>query len=376
MRLEPWLLRNRKWALQSISSRPSRFSGFLSDQKWLRSLYFEWADSKKPSESPRQMQTDYTFARSSPLHTFHTQSENWEVSHRAGIRCLARGSILKVVSWNLEWRFWAAERATAAVEHLCHTVGHDAQSTVIMLQEVCAESLHVILDHPWIQENFATTTAEAPQSIVFSIPDQSFVLTHEEWRAASYFTVMLIPKDLRTIKCFRVPFPTCMGRDALVVDIPVSSENGSSFQKESLRLCTTHLESLGTAAPRIPQLALVSSILKGKPSSRYKIIAGLVGGDMNSIDKSDNQIHKRDDTDLRDIWEDTPAPLVPKLKPFVKDWTYGRARGNTWGYQSNGARTRKRLDKFLYTGALETSSIANFEDTMGKLSRLGVGLKT
>ena len=107
----------------------------------------------------------------------------------------------------------------------------------------------------------------------------------------------------------------------------------------------------------------------------YKIVAGL-GGDMNSMDKLEHEFHKRDDIDLKDIWEDVPAPPIPKLRPFQKDLTYGRARGNTYGYQSDKNRERKRLDKFFYTGSLETVPLGEVHDVIGKLGRLGIGLKT
>ncbi|KAL8717490.1 MAG: hypothetical protein Q9225_005271 [Loekoesia sp. 1 TL-2023] len=74
--------------------------------------------------------------------------------------------------------------------------------------------------------------------------------------------------------------------------------------------------------------------------------------------------------------EDVPAPPTPQLKPFQKDLTYGRAKGNTYGYQSDKNRERKRLDKFLYTGSLETVPLSEVQDVTGKLGRLGIGLKT
>jgi hypothetical protein len=136
-------------------------------------------------------------------------------------------------------------------------------------------------------------------------------------------------------------------------------------------------------ADRPRQLALISAILKGKPPSTYKIplstykiAAGLVGGDMNSIDKAEHELHKREDIDLKDVWEDVPAPPIPKLKPFQRDLTFGRAKGNTYGYQSDANRARQRLDKFFHSGALETIPLDEFDATTGRLSRLGLGLKT
>ncbi len=124
-----------------------------------------------------------------------------------------------------------------------------------------------------------------------------------------------------------------MGRDALVVDIPVFSSREQTESKECLRLCTTHLESLWSGkAYRPGQLGLISTLLKGVPTMKSRIVAGLVGGDMNAIDRPEHDFHKAIDVDLQDAWEDVPAPPIPVLKPFQRDFSYGRARGNTWGY--------------------------------------------
>lgn len=98
---------------------------------------------------------------------------------------------------------------------------------------------------------------------------------------------------------------------------------------------------------------------------------------MNSVNPSEHNTHRAPELGLKDRWEDEPAPTPPALKPFQKDITYGKARGNTWGYQSDRARrTRKRLDKFLYTGSIETFALSEAQDITGKLGRFGIGLKT
>jgi hypothetical protein len=97
---------------------------------------------------------------------------------------------------------------------------------------------------------------------------------------------------------------------------------------------------------------------------------------MNAIDAPEHELHKADNVDLKDVWEDVPAPPNPVLKPFQKDTTYGRARGNTWGYQSDRSRTRKHLDKFFYTGQVETMALTEPQDVTGKLGRVGIDLKT
>lgn len=97
---------------------------------------------------------------------------------------------------------------------------------------------------------------------------------------------------------------------------------------------------------------------------------------MNPISPLDFTCHKTSDVDLRDVWEDTPFLPSPRLKPFQKDLTYGRAKGNTWGYQSKAVRGRKRMDKFLYTGSVDTEALSEAQDLSGKIGRLGIGLKT
>ena len=286
--------------------------------------------------------------------------------------------MLKVVSWNIDWSSAGTEaRATAALGHLQALFGEIQDPFVVMFQEVCRESLRVILENPWVQRNFVLSNTKAPESLYTNIPGDSFIIKRLDWRAAPYFSLLMISRNLAIENCFRVPFETEMGRDALVVDIPVFNSEDQTESKACLRLCTTHLESLWSGkAYRPGQLGLISTLLKGIPTVRSRIVAGLVGGDMNAIDRSEHEFHRAIDVDLQDVWEDVPAPPIPVLKPFQRDFSYGRARGNTWGYQSNKPRERKRMDKFLYTGSLETVVPDKAQDVIGRLGRLGVGLKT
>lgn len=168
-----------------------------------------------------------------------------------------------------------------------------------------------------------------------------------------------------------------MGRDALVVDIPVLNPGGQTRSIECLRLCTTHLESLWPGkAYRPGQLALISALLKGTLAMDSKIIAGVVGGDMSAIDGTEHDFHKAGDVDMKDVWEDVPAPSVPARKPFRKDLADGRARGNTWGYQSKAKRNGKRMDKFFYTGLLRPVVLGEAQDVTGRFGPIGMGLKT
>jgi hypothetical protein len=57
--------------------------------------------------------------------------------------------------------------------------------------------------------------------------------------------IRLNARDVPAENWFRAPFPSKMERDALVVDIPVSSSKcDTANPKKIIRLCTTHLESL------------------------------------------------------------------------------------------------------------------------------------
>jgi hypothetical protein len=67
-------------------------------------------------------------------------------------KCLERGGIFKVVSWNIYMhRFWVEERASAALKYLRNIFGDEIKSIVIMFQEVRSESLRIILEDSWVQ---------------------------------------------------------------------------------------------------------------------------------------------------------------------------------------------------------------------------------
>ncbi|KAF8540041.1 hypothetical protein BDD12DRAFT_834952 [Trichophaea hybrida] len=196
---------------------------------------------------------------------------------------------------------------------------------VVMLQEVQSESLRNIFEHPWIRLNFVLSDIKA-------------------WQC--YFTIMMVSKLIDTSAWFRVPLKSIMERDALFVDIPLTSEEGQPT-KNRLRLCTVHLESLPEGESlRLHQLAQISKFLRAPETAEGKVIASLVGGDMNTILPSDHGMHKMSEVDLHDVWEDTPPLPIPLRKPFRKDLTYGLAWGNTWGYQACWMKLRIRLESW------------------------------
>jgi hypothetical protein len=167
-----------------------------------------------------------------------------------------------------------------------------------------------------------------------------------------------------------------MGRDALVVGISVSDEPQA---RQAMRLCTTHLESLPGANPyRFSQLAMISTLLKEPQTSEHENIAGVVGGDMSAMRFSDRMMHEAPRVSLKDIWEDAPQQALPGLEPGEEDPTYGRARGYTFGYQSQHPSIRRRLSKFFYTGKVDSIALSKplVQDVTGKLGRVGIGCRT
>ncbi|KAK4042283.1 hypothetical protein C8A01DRAFT_33632 [Parachaetomium inaequale] len=117
-----------------------------------------------------------------------------------------------------------------------------------------------------------------------------------------------------------------MQRDALFADIALPDSH-------TLRLCTTHLESLRASPPLRPaQLAVAAQYLR-------QAHAGVLGGDLNAIEAFDRTLHA--ECGLRDAY----------LEMGGKE---GEEAGMTWG-QMVGRRQRERfglgrLDKILFWG--------------------------
>ena len=65
--------------------------------------------------------------------------------------CLLRGSVLKVVSWNIDaFSLGLGIRTSLALGHLQELFGIALGHLVVMLQEVCHESLQAILENLWV----------------------------------------------------------------------------------------------------------------------------------------------------------------------------------------------------------------------------------
>lgn len=66
---------------------------------------------------------------------------------------------------------------------------------------------------------------------------------------------------------------------------------------------------------------------------------------MNAIERCEHELPRVDEVNLKDAWEDFPAPQAQGRKPGQKDLTYGRAKGITWGYQSLKKASERRDEK-------------------------------
>jgi tyrosyl-DNA phosphodiesterase 2 len=279
---------------------------------------------------------------------------------RTGTHLLRRKSLLKVVSWNIDFPSpGPVERVTAILQYLESGFGNNPGQLVILLQEVCPSSVETILQNEWVRQNFAVVGQDPPRTLQAGIP-----------RLARYFTMAMIPKFLRAKGAFRLPLPSEMGRDALFVDLMLQPTVESKGAETVFRLCTTHLESLGPGTfLRARQLKLIAKKLRDDTQT-VKVTAGLVGGDMNALHPDESTMHR--EMGLRDAWEDGSSSDITSSGNTPR----ACISGHTWGYQShNNQREPKRLDKFFYTGDLKTLPLSEAPKKSDMVELLGVGLK-
>jgi hypothetical protein len=101
-------------------------------------------------------------------------------------------------------------------------------------------------------------------------------------------------------------------------------------------------------------------------------MAGLVGGDMNSLDESEHDLSHC--IGMSDAWEGGSSFLHGKENQLDN---FDEASGHTWGYQSpSSIWAPRRFDKFLYTGALEITPVTESQGATAKVWCLGRGLQT
>jgi tyrosyl-DNA phosphodiesterase 2 len=280
---------------------------------------------------------------------YYPKTRDWRHSMPSPVskRCLNQGSLLRVVSWNIDSKeVGRAARASFAMDYL-ENIFRDASSPlVIMLQEVHRESLSAIVKHQWVRDNFAVSNVHV---------------------ARNFTTTIMVSQYIQTDRWFRIPLRGLTDRDLLAVDIPISSPKGESeHTRRILRLCTTHLD-LFKDEGKPNQLAQVSALLKAPPTRYFEILAGLVGSNLNQDCSFSALSRKAGIVDLCDVWDDTTYPPTRILR---------RPTRNTKGYRKPNVRSAKRIDNFLYTGMIDAGPLSEVQDVTGRAGRLGIGLKT
>lgn len=229
----------------------------------------------KTSRSGERIQQGPPNKHHSEPHVYDQQSSKWIPLQGGECKGLGEVDTLKVVSWNIEC--FGAGQACRASASLAHLMGRFKDNPpVIMQQEVCSKSIRAIRVDLWVRQNFILTNIKGPESITDTdIRGPSSVPKRLDWNAAPYFTLIMVPRDIGVSDCFRVPFETNMGRDALFVDIPVrNTVEGEVIFDKALCLCTTHLGSLLATEYRRGQLALISSVFR-EEGTDYSIVGGL-----------------------------------------------------------------------------------------------------
>ncbi|KAK3943524.1 5'-tyrosyl-DNA phosphodiesterase [Diplogelasinospora grovesii] len=251
-------------------------------------------------------------------------------------------SSFTLMSWNIDFmQILTDERMRSALNYL-HTLVKDAtRPTVIMFNEMLESDLEIIQAQDWVQQDYHITD-----------------ISSKYWASTIYGTCILIPKSLPIKSVFRVHYEkTNMDRDALFVDIPLPNINS-----ETLRLCSTHLESLRATHPRRPaQLQTAAKFM-------HQADAAVLAGDLNAIQDFDKTLHT--ENNLKDAYLESGGEE-------------GDEAGATWGQMvQQWQRDRYglgRLDKMLFCGNLELEKFETFgldvevEDENARKELMGQG---
>lgn len=138
---------------------------------------------------------------------------------------LERNSLLKLISWNINFNNPAPQKRVARIIHyLQNTPGNKPTQLVILLQEVSPLSAQQIMQIKWVRDNFVVIGHEPPIIFQAAIP-----------RQAKYYTMAMTSKSLGLQNSFRMPLPSEMGRDGVFADLHLcSSKQSLSCAKESI----------------------------------------------------------------------------------------------------------------------------------------------
>ncbi|KAL4929901.1 endonuclease/exonuclease/phosphatase family protein [Aspergillus undulatus] len=252
---------------------------------------------------------------------------------------------IALYTWNIDFMLpFADARMRPALENL-HQLTRLLPShvaPVIFLQECTPSDFETITTTPWVQSHFHLTDIDTIN-----------------WATVQYGTTALVSKHLPITSVFRVHYAhTRMGRDALFIDVSTGPE------KQQVRLCNTHLESMAFDPPYRPlQMRLIAQHLH-----QDGVHAGLAAGDFNAIQPFDRTLHV--DNNLKDAFlelggeEDTEE-------------------GYTWGQQATTKQREQfgcsRMDKVYFQGSINLLKFERFgegvlvegEDERRQIVKLG-----
>ncbi|KAK4101446.1 hypothetical protein N658DRAFT_558936 [Parathielavia hyrcaniae] len=247
-----------------------------------------------------------------------------------------------VLSWNIDFmRPQDDARMSAALDHLHSLVRDKPTPQVIMLNEMTASDLALIKQTGWVREGYHLTDASPDHWESPGHYGTTILVPHGSSESSPNLPRMMMPiTSVSRLHYAR----TAMQRDALFIDIALpTSSSSSSSTTSTLRLCTTHLESLPMVPPKRPdQLAAAAAHLR-------RAHAGVLAGDLNAIEAFDRTLPA--ECGLRDAYLESGG-------------AEGDEGGMTWGQMAGtGERSRfglSRMDKVLFCGRIRLVGFERF----------------
>lgn len=239
---------------------------------------------------------------------------------------------LVLVTWNIDAASpYAQERASEIITFI---TGLNPSPTLIFFQEVSKQALQRILSDERVRSSWIASEGD-----------------DRVWGAQPFATMTLLLKTSPAVPgpIWRVSYPSYFGRDALLCDLFVGSQD-QEFESESarlrLRLANVHLDSLALQPSNRPrQLSILASFLRAAGM-------GVVAGDFNPVLPEDEGLVEGNG--LLDVWT--------VLR--------GGETGFTWGTDGKQRFPPRRMDKVVGLG-VEGRSIRVLE--AGRLGLEGMG---
>lgn len=123
---------------------------------------FEFVDDRVTKTSiPQSLIDQQTSPNFLQPQIYNVQSSSWTPFNNE-VRTLRRGDVLKIASWNLFFSVPATvARASAAIAYLRTMLGPEPHNLGVLFQELRQESLEVILENKWTQQNFVLSEYRA-----------------------------------------------------------------------------------------------------------------------------------------------------------------------------------------------------------------------